>query len=583
MEVTIHLRDQRLAGPGQLVGSQEEILRCIQDEYVRVYLDKLGIEATPANKAQMLKLSPLDDCEVHGVWSEENPNQGVANALKIAPPMRYRAGFEHGEVGDKDIDKGMFSYLYGDVQKLNVEPPPIRGRTILPVHISEEAGEDGRRTVNVAKELIEELDREKQQVEREKLRQKQRQKETNAAGGAAAAVPGASLDTDRKDRLKQELEVLKTKFILPFACERPVKEGSKRMEICPWPPGGDLDLELTANRAEQISQPLAVEMESIQKYLKTWVKDQMPLELLSHYGKDYPRLLEDLRSKLYSKELCQLTGLLAHLLYWMVFGTSRQSDKPRLAERALQGLFAAAHELWVSLESQHRRELPQGRNLAMPCVLLTIKQGIYRCYELQYPNLFGEISGEWEMRQMLYDRINILLMRLFDPDNLLARFGRLDGSGTAMALSKRLDLLASAESQNCTKQKRLQGRANRATPLVRAALQASKATLGGGYGTNNPKTRTLLGRSDQGGCAGPTSVVVPPEDGRWRDRLLQSAMQRVGVGSLPPIVSPKSSGSASARTAPSGGNAPATSATAMMRAFGAKKAQASSDAPKSAR
>ena len=37
---------------------------------------------------------------------------------------------------------------------------------------------------------------------------------------------GARLYAERKERVTQELISLKTKFIVPFACERPAKEGS---------------------------------------------------------------------------------------------------------------------------------------------------------------------------------------------------------------------------------------------------------------------------------------------------------------------------------------------------------------------
>lgn len=301
-------------------------------------------------------------------------------------------------------------------------------------------------------------------------------------------------------------------------------------------------MELGGARADVVCQPLTVEMEHIQRSTKAWVKDQLPLELLTSRGREDPALLDDLRRKLWEPEIVRLIGLLAHLLYWLAFGCCKRPGEPRMGEHAIQGLCASAHELWVAIERKHR-DASLGSTLAMPCVLLTLKTGVERAFEHQYPSLFDETTGEWGLRQELLARINTLIMRLFDPDGTFARFGRLDGSGEAIALSKKLDLLASATSQNRTKSKRLQGRANRATPLVRAALQAGQEE-GGGKGANNPKTRTLLDRGELGGSAGLASVVAPPSDDNFRNALLNSAMTRVGVKKLPPV------GKASPRASP---------------------------------
>ncbi|CAE8600346.1 unnamed protein product [Polarella glacialis] len=546
-EVTVQLRPQ--AGLGGV--SQEEIFRAVQDEYVSRYLDHLGIASTPANKAAVMKFKPLDDCEVHGIWAEDS-TAGVADAIKIAPPLRQRfpAAWEGDDFGP--VDKVLVSHLYGVSTQIPVQPPPwplprlnqaepAKGAKAVSKFsscVDEDkmvAGEWKAKVGHGASELAEELERTRLALSGPGRPPGgghpggNRGHAANALGGGAAA--GATgLDSDRRERFCQELELLKSKFILPFACERPVKEGSQRTMLCPWPAKGPLDIELPSSKAEVMLEALTIEMEQIRRNTQSWVQDQLPLELLSTRGRHEPRLLEKLRLSLCGPEMIQLTGLLSHLLYWLAFSCCRGSGLPRLAPSALQGLVSAAHELWVSLERK-QRDTQLGVCLAMPCVLLTLKRGMERCFESQYPGLFGASSGDWAHRQALVDRINTLLMRLFDPDCIYAKFGRLDAGldapkkpNNAIALTRQLDLLAAAEGNSKTK--RLHGRSNRATPLVRAALQAG-LTGGGGAGTNNPKTRNLLERSDLGGAAPLASVVVAPEEHRWRSCLLQAAIDRL--------------------------------------------------------
>eukprot|EP00434_Breviolum_minutum_P032681 symbB.v1.2.028901.t1/scaffold3071.1/size64237/1 len=518
MEVVIQLKE----GANLAAHSQDDILRAVQDEYFNRYLSQLGVAPTPANKAQMMKFKPMDDCEVHGVWADDT--SGFASALRIAPPLRHRGvGLDDG----KPLDKGIISHLYGEADDISVEPPAVPGRTIFPIDMAKMFPEEERVK---APELLAEVKRFSAEAQDRALERQKRR----AQPASNSNVAGAKIDGDQRLRFRQELEMLKSKYILPFACERPVQEGSKRTQLVPWEPEGPLDLPLQGDAADQVAEPLAVEIEQIQVQIKAWVQNQLPLELLSSRGRQEPKLLADLRNALWEHETCQLIGLLAHLLYWLTFGCCRRSDLPRLGLHGLQGMLAAAHEIWVRLERKHKNT-KLGLSLAMPCLLLTLKYGIEVCFESQYPSLFGEKTGEWSMRQDLIERINTLLMRLFDPDCTLARFGRLDATDNPFNLYKKLDLLASATSPNRTRLKQLHGRVHRATPLVRAALQAGQDGRGG-IGTENPKTRNLLGNSELGGCAPLGSVVSPPSDDRYRDKLLKAAHDRVGVPEKLPVL-----------------------------------------------
>merc|ERR1719253_2308960 len=128
--------------------------------------------------------------------------------------------------------------------------------------------------------------------------------------------------------------------------------------------------------------------------------------------------------------------------------------------------------------------------------------------------------------------INVLLMRLFDPDCMYTRFGKLDGTGKAIALWRQIDLLTSAGG--LTKAKRLFKRTHHATPLVRAVLLNSGdgsmeeegmqtppssvlgSPAGGSLGSDaprvaDPRTRAMLLQGEKGrGFAVPAGVPRPP-------------------------------------------------------------------------
>lgn len=521
VEVTIPLRlNAGLAS----AGSQEDVLKTIQDEYVTRYLDHLGIAATPANKAAMLRYRPLDECEVQGVW-EEDTSSGIANALKIAPPLRQRApGYED----PKQTDTVLLNNLYGQPEKINVQPPawPPGRTTEKEILFDEDFRQTEPAHLNLkdeARELAAELQRMTQHVASRSVNGAVRASDRSAGGAMPSA--GASLDKDRWERLNEELELLKAKFILPFACERPLKEGSQSTELQLWPSAGSLVLSLSESKRDSVAEPISIEMDQIRRSQQQWVQDQFPLELLS--TRQTPKQLAYLRSALCQPDISQMIGLLSHLLYWLVFGDLRRPGQPKLSKQGLQRLFIAANENWTQLERKYC-SIPHGSSIAMNCVLLTLKHGIERCFESQYPTLFGD-AYQFSLKQQLVDRINTLLMRLFDPDGNYARFPRLDGSARALALSRKLELLSTAAGPK--KSKLLQGRANRATPLVRAALQV-------GLSSDvppriDPKTRHLLAAGEVGnaifggkgsGLEQLRSVVDLPKDKRWQDFVLQKAV-----------------------------------------------------------
>merc|ERR1712025_1393670 len=112
------------------------------------------------------------------------------------------------------------------------------------------------------------------------------------------------------------------------------------------------------------------------------------------------------------------------------------------------------------------------------------------------------------LAQQVMDRINVLFMRLFDPDCRFARFGAFDGTLKAIKLSRKLGLIQSQNGQSVVQ--RSLHKQHRATPLVHSVMKEG--------GCIDPKTRALFCRntknSKQAVVPGsPTSnkaIKVPP-------------------------------------------------------------------------
>jgi len=289
-----------------------------------------------------------------------------------------------------------------------------------------------------------------------------------------------------------------------------------------------LDLEVPPPMKAEVSLPIMLTLEDVQRNTTKWVTDCLPLRLLS--SKATEEELEDVNSSLLDTEVFQLIGLLAHLLYWLTLGVNRPSGEQCLTEEARSSLFAAAHELWCRFELDHR-DTATGVSFALPVLLLTIKRGVERCFEVQYPTLVASTL----LRQELIDRINSLTMQLFDPDGTYARLGKFDGTGKAIALSKNLEMMTSARNK---KAKRLRDLTQRSTPLVRAVA---------------------------GGAPPPGALARPSRDASGHNVLMKAAMVRLQMaprGAASASTQPQSAcrGSSVGRRLPPLGGFPSSSA-----------------------
>merc|ERR1712151_898538 len=88
-----------------------------------------------------------------------------------------------------------------------------------------------------------------------------------------------------------------------------------------------------------------------------------------------------------------------------------------------------------------------------------------------------------------------------------------------------------ASANGHTHVKGLHGRTHRATPLVQSVL-GSCGEEGSGRACD-ARTRAMLKRGDLGGAAVASSITAPPEDSKWKARMLKAAMDRLSLPAGP--------------------------------------------------
>mmetsp|Transcript_65395 Transcript_65395/g.121932 ORF Transcript_65395/g.121932 Transcript_65395/m.121932 type:complete len:501 (-) Transcript_65395:13-1515(-) len=418
----------------------EESFKIIHDEYARRYLDHLGIRSTAANKAALKSCSVLKDkdCSIVGVWAEHgNMEGGMAKAVSITAPSRQRVAVElEGEEVDAFIRQ-----WFTPREPINVEPPEVWRSG---VGISDEDSAPSqvalRETANgaaaqashgVSKNVVTDL-----QTEVDRVRAGLKGGTLNLARGESLhrSAQNARMDKDTKERYASEVTKLKAKFIFPFACEiAPPRPGGVR--IAPWPPSGSMDMHLPEKFLSEVTEPVAVSLGEVQKLLVNWVDEHMPIEMLTL--RTEPEVFQRLRGALKAPEVARLVGMVTHLLYWLTFGSLRRDPAERLPEATIRRLQQAVTGIWSDLETCHRAT-SLGVSLALPCMLLAVKRGVERCFELQYKRLMADEI----VCAALLMRLNTLCMRLFDPNCIYARFGKFDGSAKAINLMKQLEILS---------------------------------------------------------------------------------------------------------------------------------------------
>jgi len=494
-------------------------MQVVQEEYALRYLKVLRVPPTPNNRAVFARCKPLDDCDIHGIWTEPRLSNAV-EAIKIVPPLQRkhrRRGLSESSAG---VDQAALHRWYGKPYQICVEPPQTPAKTIDLSWDTDYDDELGAGTISESDGSAGFVGHTRSTASHSSATttfadaMERMRSDLFSAGGPPRHKP------DDREGFDHELNMLKLKFIFPFACERPVGV-SKKLEVVPWSVDGPLDIKVSNSLRAEIHNPINVEPVDLKRNLDKWIDTDLPVELLM--SRNDSGICSEIRSFLKQPEVVQLTGLLVHLAYWVMFGSTRQQGQKRLSHHARQSLFVAVHELWSNFEKYHRNN-PVGVNHKLPCLMLVIKHGIERCFEVQYPHVLADAATN----QQLIDNINALLMRLFDPDCVYAGFGIFDGTLKARRLRRKLDRMLSMSGHSPIV--RLRGQMHRSTQLVQSVLGCGEVAPADS--SCDARTRALLVKSNLGGTATVSSVVQPPGDNQRKCDLLKAAMHRLALPEL---------------------------------------------------
>lgn len=522
--ITIPLRPVKA---GQ-VGRKEDYCRTIRDEYVRKYLGALGVEPSDRNRAAVAREAPLRRCRFEANW--DNRHSAVAASLDILLPVPGASGKAAARLGpggdppgsgpESLAWRGMTTFM--DVAPPECAPGPVRGAGVVDAADAPgrgdargpalpEAWRRGGEAADADPGLTAEL---------EAVRERARQGED--------AVESVGDDELRRlehlEAMERELAALKRRFILPFACERPASRG--KVEIVPWQSAelrGELCLELPKDHRDEALSPISLTIEAIQAELKEYADHGLPLPLLTHR----PEIAGcgAVRRVLASERAARLVGLLAHLTYWTVLGHLHPQER-RLPEPSKQSLVLTLQEVWATLR-RPLTESPAGVSFVLPAVLLAVKRGVGRAFEVQYPKALADLA----VASQLAFFINIIVMRLFDPDCTYARFAATSSDPGAIRLERRLGVVEAARGLGASR--RVASRLNRATPVVHSLLGEEFGCRPG-----DARTRAMLQKSASDsamhGPAGVSGGRKPPPP-RARDAMedvRRATLVRVALGRL---------------------------------------------------
>jgi hypothetical protein len=240
-------------------------------------------------------------------------------------------------------------------------------------------------------------------------------------------------------------------------------------------------------------------------------------------------LFAAVKEQLITSEAVRLVGLLAHLLYWTALPHIHQKSQ-RLPEQAKQSLVLTIQELWAAIQAPARQRLgrrgelltkdgPAGISFVIPAFMLALKRGVEWCFQTAHPWIFQEPATTTH----LIDQVNVMFMRLFDPDCLYASFGALEASERAIALWHKLAV--SQASLGITPGKRMLNQAYRVTPLMSLLMRS-------GVAPGDAKTRVLLAKTTSESMINPQVDITKPNaeaplEGWRRGALYRSANKRL--------------------------------------------------------
>merc|ERR1740138_1483532 len=150
----------------------------------------------------------------------------------------------------------------------------------------------------------------------------------------------------RREADEKELENLKMKFLLPFACER-----SGAGNLLPWQ-SVDVRLHPQIHVHEdfmaEAKKPISLIVSQMEEECFAYAVTRFPVELLTTRADI--ELFAAIREQLVTEESVRLVGLLAHFLYWIVLEHIHEPAK-RLPDQSKQSLVLTIQELWSMIQA----------------------------------------------------------------------------------------------------------------------------------------------------------------------------------------------------------------------------------------
>lgn len=548
-EITIPFKSVR---PKDLQGPYDYYEEVV-DAYTGKYLEELGVQPTVKLQRYVARHAPLENCRIEAAWGEQVHGSAITEQLRIMQPRAVQPvvpQIVHGP--ELTLDKGVDALFFNRFCKENLDyvstvEPEIEAAGLGSLLEIEErklrakkSSDADFRSRAMRDMLLEEAAAAKQNdmaltSELEQVRLQVRP--TNRSDDEDKET-----ETEQRDRFAKELARLKRQFILPFACDKRMVAPERCIRVVPWQ-------HLQSNQSIQVHRDfhaealerIVVTLDEIKHECEMFAP-KLPLELLTH--REDPALFVRVRSQLASSKAVRLTGLLSHLLYWVVFKHLHPDDQ-QLPEDSRQSLLVTVHDLWSTLMEPYR-DFPMGVSLVIPAFCISLKQGMFRIFTSRYPSVFANNSDQIksdELCEQLTDQINVLFMQLFDPDCVYARFGVLDSSKQAVRLWRKWDMALASQGQGPAT--RMITRKFRTTPAMNTLLGAECTGRPG-----HPKTRRLLAKSasdpsmrstaskaaTKGGAVGQNSLKKPQMDELKQEALFKVAcknLSRKGMEALP--------------------------------------------------
>jgi len=216
------------------VANKDDYFKAIEDRYCAKYCVELGVEPLSHHKAYVARQAPLGECELEATWMEVG---SVANKIKISQPQigSQKETVKASSSGQRNAE------WFGRATYMDVTPPEppteVAAHFDLAAQSKDKAMAEKRRMkthafasmqlqdlINSGK--IDEFQGLTEELERHRIRVRS---DLEDESGKADVFGRLLKSKGRRESDEKELENLKAKFLLPFACERTVTS-----HLLPW-------------------------------------------------------------------------------------------------------------------------------------------------------------------------------------------------------------------------------------------------------------------------------------------------------------------------------------------------------------